>query len=156
MNKNNLSFVLEVVWWIFTLLLVVGMLFPIYSKANATYPFYTSTILFIVVFVTFTRYIFLLKYTFLAHLEKLKLAIILFSAITIFLLINELNFFQTYLDEKGLGSFLSHLSLAEQNSLGAYIRNLMIFFGAGSIIAAIVLPLRLVVSIWLGRNRGTV
>jgi len=110
MNKNNLSLILEVVWWIFTLLLVVGILFPIYSKANATYPFYTSSILFIVVFVTFTRYIFLLKYTFLAHLEKLKLAIILFSAI----------------------------------------------IGAGSIIAAIVLPLRLVVSIWLGRNRGTV
>ena len=63
---------------------------------------------------------------------------------------------QTYLDEKGLGSFLSHLSLPEQDSLGFYIRNVMLFFGAGSIIAAIVLPLRLVVSIWLGRNRGTV
>ena len=156
MNKNNLSLVLEIVWWIFTLLLVAGVLYPIYSKANATYPFYKSTILFVVVFVTFTRYIFLLKHTFLAHFEKLKLAIILFSAITIFLLVNELNFFQTHLDEKGIGSFLGHLSLPEQDSLGAYIRNVLLFFGAGSIIAAIVLPLRLVVSIWLGRNRGTV
>ena len=155
-QKNTLSFILEVVWWLFTLFAVIAILYPIYKAADASYPFYKSNILFILVFITFTRFIFFLKHTFLANLEYLKVVIILFSAIIVFLLVNELNLFQTYLDEQGLKNFLGHLSLSEQGSMGNYIRQQMLFFGVGSIIVAILLPLRLVVSIWRGRNRGTV
>ncbi len=155
-QKKTLSFILEVVWWLFTLFAVIAVLYPIYKSTNNGYPFYKSNILFILVFITFTRFIFFLKHTFLANYEMLKVGIILFSAIIVFLLVNELNFFQTYLDEQGLKSFLGHLSLSEQGSMGSYIRREMLFFGVGSIITAILLPLRLVVSIWRGRNRGTV
>jgi len=155
-QKHSLAFILELIWWIFTLFLTVAVLYPIYIKAGDTYPFFKSNLLFIIVFITFTRFIFLLKHTFLANQEKIKVAIILFSTIIVFLLVNELNFFQTYLDEKGLGSFLGHLSLSEQNRLGMYISQMTLFFGVGSAIAAAVLPFRLVLSIWRGRNRGTV
>lgn len=155
-RKHSLAFILEIIWWVFTLFLIIAVLYPIYTKAADTYPFFKSNMLFIIAFVTFTRFIFLLKYTFLANLEKTKVAIILFSAIIVFFLVNELNFFQTYLDEKGLGSFLGHLSLPEQNTLGTYINRMTLFFGVGSAIAAAVLPFRLVLSIWRGRNRGTV
>jgi len=155
-QKYPLAVILEIIWWIFTLFLIVAVLYPIYTKAGDTYPFFKSNMLFIIVFVTFTRLIFLLKHTFLANLEKVKVAIILFSAIIVFFLVNELNFFQTYLDEQGLGSFLGHLSLPEQSSLGTYINRVTLFFGVGSAIAAVVLPFRLVLSIWRGRNRGTV
>jgi len=155
-QKQSLSLILEAVWWIVTLLIVATVLYPIYTKASATYPFFKSNILFIVVFVTFTRLIFLLRHTFLANMEKVKLGIILISAIIVFLLVNELNFFQTYLDEKGASSFLNHLTLSEQRDLDPYIRKEMLFFGVGSIITAILLPFRLVVSVWKGRNRGTI
>jgi len=155
-QKYSLAFILEIIWWVFTLFLIVAVLYPIYRKAGTTYPFFKINMLFIIAFVTFTRLIFLLKHTFLANQEKAKVAIILFSAIIVFLLVNELNFFQTYLDEKGLGSFLGHLTLSEQSSLGTYINRMTLFFGVGSAIAAIILPFRLVLSIWRGRNRGTV
>ena len=152
-QKQSLSFLLEAVWWIVTLLVVGVVLYPIYSKAGATYPFFKGNILFIVVFITFTRLIFLLKHTFLANMEKVKLAIILFSAIIVFLLVNQLNLFQTYLDENGPDSFLGHLPIIEQSNLDGYIRKEMLFFGVGSIIAAILLPFRMLISIWKGRNR---
>jgi len=154
-QKRTLSFILEIVWWLFTLFVVIAVLYPIYTTVP-DYPFYTSNILFIIIFITLTRFIFLLKHTFLAHYEYLKLAIILFSGISIFLLVNQLNYFQTYLDEQGLESFLGHLDLSKQESMGNYIRQEMLFFGVGSVITVILLPIRLVISIWRSRNRGTV
>ena len=154
-QKTALSFILEIIWWLFTLFVIIAVLYPIYTTAT-NYPFYKSNILFILFFITFTRFLFLLKHTFLANREYLKVIIILFSAIIVFLLVNELNFFQTYLDEKGFDSFLGHLELDRQQSMGDYIRKEMLFFGVGSIIAAAVMPFRLVVSIWRGRNLGKV
>ena len=138
-QKSALSFILEVIWWLFTLFVVIALLYPIYSNA-VNYPFYSSNILFIVVFITFARLLFFLKHTFLANREYLKVGIILFSAIIVFLLVNQLNFFQTYLDERGFEGFLGHLSLDRQKSMGGYIRKEMLFFGVGSIILPFCYP----------------
>lgn len=64
--------------------------------------------------------------------------------------------FQGFLDEKGLQSIMGHLDIETQNALSKFIRNEFIFFGVGSVIAAIILPIRLIISIWRVRNRGTV
>lgn len=150
-QKKALFLILEIIWWLFTLFVVIAVLYPIYQDA-VDYPFYKSNILFIIFFITFTRFLFFLKHTFLARREYLKVVIILFSAIIVFLLVNELNFFQTYLDEQGFKGFLGHLALDRQQSMGGYIRKEMLFFGVGSIIAAAIMPFRLVISIWRGRN----
>jgi hypothetical protein len=44
----------------------------------------------------------------------------------------------------------------KRDSMIAYIRNQMFFFGMGSILSCVLLPFRLILSIWRGRNRGTV
>ncbi len=155
-QEQLLFFKLEIIWWILTLSITIGILYPIYSKIANAYPFYQSNILFIITFITLTRLIFLLKYSFLAYWEKVKIAIILLSAVFIFLLVNELNFFQTYLDERGFSSFLNGLTNLEKASLTKYIRSEMLLFGIGSIIAAIILPFRLLLSIWRIRNRGKI
>ncbi|MEM9823720.1 MAG: hypothetical protein AAF985_21730 [Bacteroidota bacterium] len=154
-EKVALSLRLELFWWLFTSLVVFGVLFPILNKVDA-YPFLWINIVYIIVFITFTRYVFLLKHTFLAHLHRLKAFIIILSIPVIFYLINGINYFQTFLDEKGLDSFLSHLSIDEVTSMGSYIRNEMLLFGVGSTVIAIILPIRMVVSLWRWRNRGTV
>jgi len=154
-KKLSLSLRLEFIWWIFTALVVVGVIYPILSKVE-NYPFLISNIVFIVVFITFTRYIFLLKHTFLAKQQYLKIAIVLISVPIIAVLVNSLSNFQIYLDEKGLESILGGIQVSGNEGMIQYIRSEMLLFGVGSVIVAAMLPLRMILSVWRTRNRGTV
>ncbi|HMR44992.1 MAG TPA: hypothetical protein PKC40_14210, partial [Saprospiraceae bacterium] len=97
---------------------------------------------------------FFTRHTFFAGKQRLKIFVIAVSVPVIFLLISELNFFQTSIDEERLENVLSHLDGSRQEQLFSYIRNEMIFFGTGSIIAAIILPFKMAVSIWKKHNKG--
>jgi len=153
---RNLSVKMELIWWLITAIFVVVILYPILQHTD-DYPFLTLNIVYIIIFVTFSRYIFLLKYTVLANAHLVKVAIILLSIPIIAYLIGGINFFQTYIDENGMDSFLSPgSSITSQEQIGSFIRNELILFGVGSVIAAILLPFRLVVSLWRWKNRGTV
>ena len=154
-TQNKLIFRLEIIWWLVTIILVGGVLFPIF-QAIEYYPFLWINVAFIVIFVTLARYIFLLKHTFLAKRQWVKFALTLLCLPLVFWLIGRINHFQTYLDEEGLESFLSILELERQAALGSYIRNEMIFFGVGAIISAVIFPIRMIISFWRTRNRGTV
>lgn len=154
-QKSNLSFKLELIWWIFTAILVAGILYPIFSRIT-NYPFLVINVIFIIVFITFSRYTFLLKYTWLAHRKMLKAVIIALCIPVLFTLISELNTFQTILDEEGMDAFMLNLNLTDKMSLQQYIRNEVILFGTGAIIATVLLAFRLAMSIWRNHNRGTV
>ena len=155
-QQKSLFIKLELVWWLLTIIIAIGILYPIYSKIGDTYPFYAANLLFIITFITFTRLIFLLKHSFLANWEKIKIGLILVTPILLFYLVNELNYFQTFLDEKGVENFLAKMSIPNQESMRKYITAEMLLFGVGSLIAAVVLPFRLLISIWRARNRGTI
>ncbi len=155
-QQKSLFIKLELVWWLLTAILTIGVLYPIYTKVGTNYPFYGSNILFIITFITFTRLIFLLKYSFLANWEKIKIGLIIFTPILLFYLVNEINYFQTFLDEKGVENFLAQMSIPERESMRKYITAEMLLFGVGSLIAAVILPIRLLISIWRVRNRGKI
>lgn len=146
---------LELWWWLLTLIVCAIVLFPI-LRSIPEYPFLVSNVLFVVIFITVTRYIFLLKHTFLAHLTWIKAGIIAFSAIILFLLITGLGDFNSFVDEQGLQVLVTNLSFEKQTALISYMHNEMIFFGVGSIIATALLPVRMLISLWRMRNRGTV
>jgi len=131
-QKNKLALRLELLWWVFTAVVLGGVLFPIFQKINH-YPFLFQNVVFIVLFITLARWIFLLKHTFFARKD-----------------------FQTYMDEEGIESILPSLTLEEQASLGSYIRTEMVFFGVGAAVSALIFPFRMVISVWRTRNRGTV
>lgn len=146
---------LELIWWIITLLVIVAVLFPIYSSLP-TYLFGWLNIIYIVTFITVSRYIFLLQHTFLAHIEYLKVILIFLCLPAIFLLSQELNLFQTYIDKEGVDALVGDLPFGQRNAMISYIRNEMFFFGIGSIVSCVLFPIRLLLSIWRVRNRGTV
>lgn len=146
---------LELIWWLFTTVLVIVVLLPVYTRVEA-YPFYLTNVIYIVTFVTLTRYIFLLKYTFLAGRQALKVIFFFLCLPLLFYLGQELNYFQTFLDEEGVTAVVGNLDLPSQASLVRYIRNEMLLFGVGSMVAGVVFPLRLLVSVWRFRNRGEV
>lgn len=150
-TSNNLYLRLELIWWLATAIVVALVLLPIYTALQLLFPFYAVNIVFVVTFITLTRYLFLLKYTFLSGRRYLNLAVVFLSIPAVFLLIQEINLFQTYLDENGFLSIVGILPKDQQLSMMQYIRTEMLLFGVGSVIAGIVFPLRLVVYLWKGR-----
>ncbi len=146
---------LELIWWVVTILIAAVVLFPIYTNLN-NFKFYWINIIYIFTFITVSRYIFLLPHTFLANKEILKIILIFLCIPAIFLLSQELNLFQTYVDQEGVDAVVGNLPYQKRESMISYIRNEMFFFGMGSILSCVILPLRLILSIWRGRNRGTV
>jgi hypothetical protein len=151
----NNKIILELIWWTFTAVVTAAVLFPIYASTQH-YTFYFTNVLFIVTFITVSRYIFLLKFTFLAHLQILKIAIVFLAVPFIFFLIQELNLFQTFLDEEGAEAMIGRMPFQAQENIISYIRSEMLLFGVGSIISCILLPFRMILSVWRVRNRGTV
>lgn len=155
MENTGLRIRLELIWWIFTALAVVAVLLPIRLSTDG-FPFYVSNALYIVIAITFSRYAFLLRHTFLAHLFWVKFLIIAFSAVLVFVLMTSLGDFTIYIDEVGLQILVDHLPIEKQYKIMGYIRAEVTFFGVMSIISAIILPIRMIISIWRMRNRGTV
>ncbi|MGH1434380.1 MAG: hypothetical protein ACRBG0_07970 [Lewinella sp.] len=138
---------LELVWWLITAIIAVMILAPIIYKLP-DYQFLWPNLVFILVMVTFTRYIFFLKYTFLATWRNIKVAIIFLCVFIAFLLVQEVNLFQTFLDENGVEAIVGSLPRTEQGPMMKFIKSEMLLFGVGAVITCGVLPLRLVVSIW--------
>lgn len=146
---------LELFWWLFTAIVAACVLLPIISTLN-NYPFLIPNLVFIIIFITFTRYIFLLEHTFLAYRQLLKIAIIFICLGVFFYLVNGINAFQTFLDEEGPDMLVRELTTQKQKGMANYIHSEYLFFGVGSAISTVILPFRLLISIWRVHNRGTV
>jgi len=146
---------LELMMLLFTAVLAMLVLLPIYLSVK-DYPFYYSNILFIVVFVTFARYIFLLKHTVVARSLVFKIVMMVTAIPIIMYLLDCVSTFQGFTDDIGLEMLVPDLSIPKQKSIIRYIRTEMIFFGVGAVIVAVMFPFRMLVSIWRGINKNTV
>ena len=143
---------LELLWWsltgFFALLVALPILLsPVY------FPFWTNNILFIVTFVTTTRYLFLLRFTWMANRIRIKVVLFFLAIPFVFFLIQEVHAFQVFLDEQGVEAIVGGLSLERQDTMMAYIRSEYLLFGVGAIVGSVVLPFRLLLSVWLLYNR---
>ncbi len=154
-NRTNQKLKVELIWWLCTVLLICIVMLPVWRNAPA-FPFFPENIFFIAAAVTFTRYIFLLPTTLIARTKWLKVIIILMAAILFFVMSTALSDFHNFLDERGLQTIVTHLHVRQQSSIILYIQREMIFFGVASILAGIALPMRMIISLWRMRNRGTV
>lgn len=146
-QTRPLLFRLELIWMLITAVVATIILGPILYRLP-DYNFLWPNVAFIVVMITFTRYIFQLRYTFLANWRILKVALIFICLWLTFLLVQEINGFQTFLDENGIEAIVGSLPRADQEGMMSYIRSEMLLFGVGAVISCAVLPIRLVVSIW--------
>lgn len=154
-EQKSLALRMELLWWVFTAVVVFAVLFPIMTTVD-DYPFLIPNIVFIIVFITFSRYFFLLQHTFLAYRQILK-AVVFVLCIPLFsYIVNEITAVRSYLDEVGIDSLVKNLDYKDHLGFASYIKTQMYFFGAASIIVCILLPFRLLISIWRNRNRGTV
>ena len=144
----------ELIWWVVTLVLLLIMLLPIYLS-NSKYPFWIQNAIFVVVFVTFTRYIFLLKHTVLRFAQWAKVVVLIACIPLAFNLVQWLNAFHQFTDEIGVQALFANLSEKDQSRMVEYTKAEMTFFGVGSILATIVMPFRMLISFWRTFNKGT-
>ena len=154
-KELRMKLVLELVWWVLTAFVVYLVMRPIYESMHV-WRFWKWNTLFIVVLITFARYTFLLKYTFLARLQIAKGVIILAMFPIVFSLVNGMNIFMAYIEDFTWQPITGHLPEGRKQAIESYLWNEMIFFGAGSVISSPVLAVRLFISIWRQHNRGTV
>jgi hypothetical protein len=154
--KKDTSLILksELFWWITTLVVLVAVLWPIYSN-NTLFTFLIPNIVFILVFITFTRYIFLLRQTPLRYAQWAKVVVFLACIPLTVYLIQEVHAFQVFADEIGIQALFERLTEKEQSRLVEYTKTEMTFFGVGSIIATILMPFRMLISFWRTHNHGT-
>lgn len=152
--KNKIY--LEVVSILITLVLLVFILFPVAEYYGEGYRFYTSNILFIIVFLTYTRYIFLLKYTFLADLKWFKVVLVFLSIPLILYGVDRLLEFQSYLDEVGFVD-ISGNDIDEASKMATYTKSQYVFFNSAALIVLVIMPFRMIMSVWrIVNKKGTV
>lgn len=145
----------EGLWWIFTLLLICLVMTPIWRHVPA-FPFQLENILLIIFFITFSRYIFLLPISLIARTKWIKLTIIGLAVLFLFVTTHSIFEFRNFMDEEGLQTIVDHLHVADQTRLMRYIKQEMVFFGVGSVITGILLPIRMIVSLYRMRNSNRV
>lgn len=151
-SKSALYLRLELVWWLFTALVILLILYPIYNKLTG-FPFYWMNGIYIVSAITLTRYMFLLPYTFLARLQIVKVGLVFVSIPFIFYLVESIYIFNEYLDNNRLQAMVSGLPGGEQEGMVNYIKNEMLLFGVAAVISAVAFPFRMIISIWRLRNK---
>ena len=138
---------LELIWLLITAVVAATIVGPILYRLPE-YQFLWPNLVFILVMITFTRYIFQLRYSFIADWRIFKAGLIFVCLWVAFFMVQEINGFQTFLDENGPEAVVGSLPREDQSAMMTYIRSEMLLFGVGAVISCGVLPLRLVVSLW--------
>jgi hypothetical protein len=149
------KFLLEMVWWAVTAVIVAAVMYPIWAS-GAQYPVNNQNVMFIVLFTTLTRYMFFLKHTFLAKIQWLKVFFVLITVPCLFLLIEQHNAFQTNLDNIGPEYVATGVPDAKLLEIATYAKKEFTFFSVGSILGLIAFMLRMLISVWRLKNKGTV
>ena len=100
MNKSNtLKITLELVWWVITAIVVWIVLQPIH-KAMYVWPFEWTNVMFVVVLITLTRYIFLLKHTLISKRQVLKIVLMHLMFPFTFWLVERINEFLRFIEKQ--------------------------------------------------------
>lgn len=142
----------EILSWLFVLVFCALILLPVYLKSGINYGFYIPNAIAIIIFLTFTRLIFLLSYTPYSRVKWLKFLLI-FLPIPLFLYhIDSLYNFQRFIDEEGTISFLKGTTELSDYNFGRFIKYQFIFFCVSAIVTIVLLPVRMIISFWRTTN----
>ena len=136
------------------ILLPVISLWPIYSN-ELDYPFYLNNFVFILTPIFFLRYIFFIKFTFIENTLIPKLLFIPLAIVLIIYSYRGFNEFVNFYNDNGIFYSLEKFDLKKQDFLSTYINRQFIFFAVFSMIVSIIMPFRMLISVWRVYNKGT-
>lgn len=142
---------IELIWFAVTAVVVCLVILPIRLEIYG-FPFEKANIYFIAVFITFLRWLLLLKTTPFHKIQAFKVILGIVSIWIMLYSIRQFGIFQNFLDEKGIQTITAHLSESRQIALAKYIPSEFIFFAVGSIIVCLMMPFRMLISVWRTYN----
>ncbi|NJC28097.1 hypothetical protein [Neolewinella antarctica] len=152
-NKRGTQAGFELLWLAFTLVVAALILLPLYTKVP-DFPFFLPNFIYVVVAVTFTRYMFLLDLSWLRDRLYLQAGISLAVIPLIFWMVQSFNGFITYFDEQGPDVLVRNLSSDWRSIMDKYMHAEYRFFGVWAIMASAVLPFRLLYNTWVRYRAG--
>ena len=117
------------------------------------YEFKTVNYFSIIIFLLYARYIFLLRFTPFSHSAWVKVILVFASIPMLLYLIDSFYDFSTMLDQEGIEFNVNSDSKAERFAYAEYIKNQFFFFLVGAIITCIILPIRMIISIYRVYNK---
>ena len=152
---KNINIRFELLFLLLAAVLSFVLVFPI-IQSNVDFPFLAKNIFLAMTAVLLFKHIFLLKFTWLNRFQKLKIAIIPFSIPFILVMVRMLNGFTTFADEMPLADMMQDVPYERQLFLARYIKIEYVAVAVMAISAGIILPFRLLISIWREVNRKDV
>jgi hypothetical protein len=138
----------ELLAWLIVLILCLLVLGPVYLRTGIHYQFYIENGISMLVFLTFTRLLFLLSFTPYARNKAFKFVFIFLPIPLIMFLVDNLYDFQRFLDEEGTIAFFKGGFEMSDYNFGKFIKYQYLFFTTGAIVASLLMPVRMIVSFW--------
>jgi hypothetical protein len=151
-NVNAKLLAIEGVSLLMTAVVVVVVMYPIWTQFPE-YKFNGTNIVYIACFLTFARYTFLLRYSFLAQAQYVKIGFILLTLIIILGLITQIQDFNVWIDAGDPERLMPLVPISKRDGLLNYIKSEFLFFAVGAIVASVLLSGRLMQSVWRTRNK---
>jgi hypothetical protein len=138
----------ELYSWFFVIVFAALFILPIYYSVGHLYQYYIRNIASIIVFVTLTRYIFLLSFTPFSNAKWFKWLLIFVPIPLILLQIDSIFSFLRFLDEEGTASLFRSSIDMEDYKIGKFIKIQYLFFSIGALITLFAIPIRMIISFW--------
>ena len=151
-NAKAKLLAIEGVSLLMTAVVVVVVMYPIWSQFPE-FKFQWTNVLYIAAFLTFTRYTFLLRYTFLATAQNVKIGFILLTLIIILGLVTQIQDFNVWIDAGDPERLMPLVPQSRRDGLLSYIKSEFLFFAVGAVVASLFLAVRLMMSVWRTRNK---
>ena len=151
-NEKAKLLAIEGVSLLMTAVVVVVVMYPIWTQFPE-FKFQWTNVLYIIAFLTFTRYTFLLRYTFLAKAQNVKIGFILLTLIIILGLVTQIQDFNVWIDAGDPERLMPLVPQSKRDGLLNYIKSEFLFFAVGAVVASAFLAGRLLMSVWRTRNK---
>lgn len=146
-NHTEKHWTAELLWWIITVITSILVLWPL-SVYEVPFPFMWYNLLYIIVGLTWCRYLVFFDSHPLAFSRIFKVVLIFLVPIIYFPLLEGIHSFLEFNDREGLQSILTHLPLKKQTWLIRYIRTEYLFFSFMSFLGSLLLIIKMIKAFW--------
>ncbi len=137
----------EILWILIAAVLALAVLAPpILSVGEFLYQYENALIVF--GFITVLRLLFFHRQAPWLGPKPVKGALCIAMIPVILFTILTINNVQTFVDANGFAALFGGIETDQITQWGRYLRNEVIFFGAGLLICAVILPVVLIIEVW--------
>ncbi|MFK8058347.1 MAG: hypothetical protein AB8F78_19635 [Saprospiraceae bacterium] len=137
----------EILWLLIAAVITIAVLIPV-SLSVGDFPYQWENAFLIFGFVTLVRLLFFHKQAPWLQPKVMK-GVVCVAMVPVFLYtMLTINTVQTFVDANGFAALFNVLESDIAIQWGRYIRNEVVFFGAGLLVCCVILPVVLIIEVW--------